>query len=96
MAWAYLEGKTAAHYRRVFRILKKKIRDLGYEGLDWNPAEIVSDYERGIITAVHSEFPDSKHMGCYFHFTQRIWKKIKKIGLADAYKEDARFRKFAR
>ena len=96
LAWAYVEGKTTSHYRKVFRIIKQKIEELSYEKHNWQPAEIVSDYERAIFLAVESEFPQSTHMGCYFHFTQAIYRSIGKLGLTIAYKEDGNFRTFAR
>ena len=78
------------------RIIKQKIEELSFEKHNWQPAEIVSDYERAIFSAVESEFPQSTHVGCYFHFTQAIYRNIGKLGLTNAYKEDGNFQKFAR
>ena len=63
---------------------------------NWEPAQIIFDFERAIKTALEMEFPDSSHKRCYFHFTQAIYRHNKKLGLSLPYKEDKRFRLFTR
>ena len=90
LIWAFADGKTTAHYRKIFQIVKSKI------GEHWEPAQTISDFERAIIAAVETEFPHSSHKGCYFHFTQAIYRQIQKLGLSVPYKEDERLRLFTR
>ena len=45
---------------------------------------------------METEFPHSSHKGCYFHFTQAIYRQIQKLGLSVSYKEDERLRLFTR
>ncbi|XP_041354461.1 uncharacterized protein LOC121372235 [Gigantopelta aegis] len=40
------------------------------------------------IQAVETEFPHAEVKGCFFHFTQAIWRKTQELGLAVLYKED--------
>ena len=53
-----------------------------------DPSIITSDFESGLISAVRDEFPNARHQGCYFHFTQAIWRKVQKLGLSTLYIED--------
>ena len=46
----------------------------------------VTDYESGIILAMETNFPEWHHFGCYFHYTQAIYRKIQDLGLLQAYK----------
>ena len=41
-------------------------------GLQLNPATVLSDFETGFIAAVAQEFPGSLHRGYHFHFCQVI------------------------
>ena len=90
LIWAFADGKTTAHYRKIFQVVKSKI------GENWGPAQLISDFERAIIAAVEMEFPHSSHKWCYFHFTQAIYRQIQKLGLSVPYKEDERLRLFTR
>ncbi|KAL3700802.1 hypothetical protein R1sor_018824 [Riccia sorocarpa] len=51
---------------------------------------IVSDFESGLdlIPVVRGEFPQAHHQGCYFQFTQAIWRRVQQLGLAQQYIEN--------
>ncbi|KAF0987250.1 hypothetical protein HZS_4401 [Henneguya salminicola] len=38
------------------------------------PKYITTDFEKGLIKAINYEFPESKIIGCYFHFKQKLIK----------------------
>ena len=40
------------------------------------------------IQAIHAEFPNAEVKGCFFHYSQAIWRKTQNLGLAVLYKED--------
>ena len=40
------------------------------------------------IRALDLAFPGAEVKGCFFHFTQAVWRKTVDLGLAVAYKED--------
>ena len=67
---AFADGKTMAHYRKIFQIVKSKT------GENWEPAQIITDFERAKIATVETEIPHSCHKVCYFHFTQAINRQI--------------------
>ena len=45
----------------------------------------MSDWEQAPRNAIKEVLPLIKNYGCWFHFTQRIWAKTQKIGLAEDF-----------
>ena len=80
LIFALMKLKTTGDYRRLFKILKEKIFKLNGQP-DWNREFLLSDFEGGIRSAVESEFRETQHWGCYFHFTQSIYRKVQLLGL---------------
>ncbi|XP_039300138.1 uncharacterized protein LOC111057565 [Nilaparvata lugens] len=72
--WALMRNRNAASYRKLFDLLKAEMPAL-------KPTIVMSDYEAGLKEAVKLSFPTSRHVGCWFHYTQSIQRKAKKIGI---------------
>ncbi|CAG7828019.1 unnamed protein product [Allacma fusca] len=59
---------------------------------DWNPATVTTDFEQALINAFTQKFPTSRHQGCFFHFTQCIWRRIQPLpGTCKEYKSNDLF-----
>ena len=43
------------------------------------------DFEAALMAAITDEFPAADLHGCYFHFTQAVWRKIQFLGLVHEY-----------
>jgi len=84
---ALRSDKTIGSYRQVFRCIKRQIRQVTGENL--RPRFAISDFEQALITAMETEFPMTRLRGCYFHFTQSLWRKVQELGLAGAYRLNA-------
>ena len=95
LIFALLKRKATGDYRRLLKILKEKIFKLTGQP-DWNPEFLLSDFEGGITSAVESEFRETQPWGCYFHFTQSIYRKVQLLGLKKPYDTDPSLRKFVR
>ena len=52
------------------------------------PATVTVDFEIGLMAAILDEFPATILHGCYFHFTQAIWRKVQFFGLVQQYKDN--------
>ena len=48
-------------------------------------AKIMSDWERESRNAFKNVYPGTRTYGCWFHYSQAIWQKIQKCGLASSY-----------
>jgi hypothetical protein len=56
-------------YDRVFTAIKNLQPNL-------NPVSVMTDFELAAINAFKSSFPNSNARGCFFHFSQCLWRKI--------------------
>ncbi|CAF1484895.1 unnamed protein product [Adineta ricciae] len=82
---ALLPGRSATIYKRLFQLLDQEAADLH---MTFEPKLITSDFESGLIKAVKHHFPMSRHVGCFFHFTQSVHRKIQQLGLSVEYKNN--------
>lgn len=73
-----MTAKNEALYRAVFATLIEKANELG---IDLDPPVILSDFEKAIINAIKSEFPETKQNACFFHLSQNFWKRIQEAKL---------------
>jgi hypothetical protein len=67
LVYVLMSKKTQAMYSAIFAHLKWECQRLG---LQLTMADIMSDFESGLMPAVTQEFPTSRHRGCHFHFCQ--------------------------
>lgn len=56
-----------------------------------NPTDITIDFEMGVIKSLSNHFPDATIHGCFFHFTQNVWRHIQTNGLQIPYTNDEDF-----
>ena len=52
------------------------------------PTNIMSDWERGSRNAFRHAYPGIRIYGCWFHYTQAIWRKVQKCGLTSCYRNN--------
>lgn len=86
LIYCLLPDKSAATYVSLFGILQTEAVK---SNLFFQPQRFISDFESGIIRAVAASFPNAAHQGCYFHFTQAVWRQVQSLGLAAHYRNDA-------
>ncbi|CAF4419126.1 unnamed protein product, partial [Rotaria magnacalcarata] len=84
-----LPDRKRTTYKHLFKILKGLAVSMNRT---FKPARVMSDYEASIITAVANEFPQAIHSGCFFHFTQAIYRRIQSLGLITSYSQDSDIR----
>ena len=53
-----------------------------------SPTSMIMDFENAAINAFQMEWPKTTVKGCYFHFTQNVWRKIQELGLQTDYMND--------
>ena len=89
VVWAFLDGKSEELYTKFFKILSDKICQNFQNFL---PEFILTDFETAVIPTIRSVFPYSTHLGCNFHFSQCLYRKIQELGLVQRYKADEVFK----
>ena len=82
--YALLPNKTQATYTRLFLELQNINGNL-------HPHTVLIDFELAIKNALEAVFPGVTVKGCFFHFTQNIWRKIQANGLQDRYQLEPAF-----
>ena len=83
-AYVFLNSKAEVAYTRALRQLKNLRPNL-------NPTTVLIDFELAIKNSFETVFPGVQVKGCYFHFTQNIWRKIQANGLQERYQQDVQF-----
>ncbi|KAE8974678.1 hypothetical protein PF005_g26353 [Phytophthora fragariae] len=70
-------GKTTDVYEHllhfVFIATKRKLK----------PAHVACDFEYAMIKAVKNQFPETRIIGCLFHFKQAIRRKMLKLRISE-------------
>lgn len=56
----------------------------------------MTDFECGLRQAIFQEFPNARHRGCYFHYTQAIIREVQRLGLMPLYRENRDFHSIVR
>lgn len=80
--FALMSRKTQALYAAVFQKAKELTPN-------FNPSFAMSDFEDASTAAFRLVFGEVDTFGCWFHYAQSIIKKVNKIGLKQAYLQNA-------
>lgn len=95
LVYALLSGKQTSQYFDVIYAIDQGADAWGIHNF-FPRLKILGDFEMAIINACKEQFPDTHYSGCFFHFTQHVYRKVQeklKVQYADA--EDRRIRKYA-
>ncbi|CAF1562174.1 unnamed protein product [Rotaria magnacalcarata] len=84
-----LPDRKKSTYRFVFEELEGLAVRMN---LVFSPSTIITDFEPSLAEAIISEFTSSNHIGCYFHFTQAVYRQIQRLGLSSGYCSDESIR----
>ena len=100
----YIYCCKPSRFPAIHCLLTEKSQEL-YESLllriqnllpQFHPDVSMSDWEIAARNAVKTIFNGIRLKGCWFHFTQRIWKRVQKENLTNTYKVNIQFRNFVR
>ena len=62
-----------------------------------DPPEVKTDFELALVQSIHISFPNASFRGCYYHFSQAIWRKVQSIGLQQEHQtQGSEVKKFFR
>ena len=62
----------------------------------FQPEITLSDWEAAPRNAVKEIYPNVKHYGCWFHFSQRVWQRTQKLGLVETFTDNQEFATYVR
>ncbi|XP_044163839.1 uncharacterized protein LOC122948212 [Acropora millepora] len=77
-----MSGKKKKDYRAVIREIINNIP--GQPSVK----KVTVDFERAIWSAFQKVLPEVRIMGCAFHWSQALWRKVQELGLQQGYRND--------
>ncbi|KAG0441473.1 hypothetical protein DMUE_1032 [Dictyocoela muelleri] len=84
-----MKNKSKNAYIKIFNYIKSGI-DNSY------PDYITIDFEMASLLAFKQVFYNSKVTGCFFHYTQLLFRRVQKLGLTNLYKNNIKIRETIR
>lgn len=94
LVYALLSGKRTEQYYDVMYAIDQAAEEYGIQ--NFSPLRILGDFELGIVNACEQQFPQVTYSGCFFHFTQNIYRKVQeKLKVAYADTNDRTIKNFA-
>ena len=87
-----LLNKDAATYVEVFQAISNRVLQITNQ--PWALREMITDYEVAIMSAAENVFPGIIIRGCHFHFTQALFRRVQRLGLARAYRQNQHVKRF--
>ena len=85
VVYALLPGKSQFVSTIFFTLLKEHMSRLN---LSFTPTRAFADFEVAIHNAIRQVIPGIIIKGCFFHFTQCVWKKAQTTGLQTLYRDN--------
>lgn len=92
LLYVLMSGRELSDYDAVLEKLKSLFDH------DYKPCieEVVLDFETASDRAFEYVFPDTKIFGCNFHWAQRVYRTLKRLGFSVAYRTDPKIKKVVR
>lgn len=87
LVYALLTSKETTQYAAVLRAITSTAER--YHIVECKPRRLMTDFERGIITAGFAVFNDAVISCCFFHLGQSLYRRIQSEGLQTAYQDSA-------
>lgn len=84
-----MNNKTQASYDIV---LEQLVQDAKKLDLNFRPQFAHTDFEKAIINSIKNKIQPERVIGCYFHYSQAIMKKINDVGLKSKYSTNPKFK----
>ena len=84
--YAYLTRKTEAQYTEVLQAVRDIVVEYNIGG-PCLPVRIMSDFEKGILNAAETVFPQANISCCFFHLCQSIYRRVQDEGLQCEYND---------
>lgn len=94
LVFCLITNKTTAQYRQILQHVKQKI--LRVTRRPWQPSRVVLDFEFSMMIALQTDLPNTRISGCYFHWTQSLWRNFQTTGLVTEYRTNRTLRKTIR
>ena len=79
----------------LYTLVFEKIKSL-FNQRNINLTQIMCDYELGLRNSARVSFENVSVLGCYFHFSQAVLKKVSSLGFSGIYRSNEGIRNCVR
>ena len=93
VAWGWLPVKSLQSNKVFFYMM---LEELKRRNIPLNIKELISDFELNILKSADKMLPGIVILGCFFHLSKAIWKKVQVNGFAAQFDEQPDFHKFVK
>lgn len=90
LVYGLLPNKNQPTYTRFFTLLQSAGDDFNIRLM---PTTVMMDFETAAWRSVENVFLGAVVRGCFFHYTQCIWRNVQSRGLVNDYKNNEEVRK---
>lgn len=90
LVYGLLPNKQQTMYTRFFTLIQNFARE---HNIPLSPETIMMDFETAAWRAVSIVFVGVQVRGCFFHFTQCMWRKVQYCGLVADFKDNEEVKK---
>ena len=87
LLFALMSGKCKKDYKKILRAVKHLLPSVAVE-------TITIHFEAAMWQVIPKVLCDIRILGCYFHWSQAVWRKVQELGLHVAYTNDEKTHKF--
>ena len=90
-----MPGKAEEDYNDFFLLLKRLVGD-NCNGNTMKVKKVICDFEQAIHNSILESFgPDTEVYGCFFHFSQCIWRRVQSAGMVTNFMDkNSKIRRF--
>ncbi|XP_048236736.1 uncharacterized protein LOC125372001 [Haliotis rufescens] len=81
-----LPNRQRQTYERLFRLLKDAVHQS--TGSPLKTQIIQTDFEVAAIRAIETLFPDCDVRGCFFHYSQALWRKVQRLYFSALFQQN--------
>ncbi|KAG0435670.1 hypothetical protein DMUE_4608, partial [Dictyocoela muelleri] len=81
LVYSLMKNKSEHSYERLFQIVKEKIPNSALK-------YVSIDFEMSAFLDIRKVFSETQIFGCFFNFTQSLFRRIQKIGISNEFRKN--------
>jgi len=75
LVYVLLPNKNQETYQTLFAAIKNLTRQ------NARPERVITDFKIAAMNGFSQEYPNVQQSGCFFHFSQNVYRRIQRAGL---------------
>ena len=88
LCFVLMSGKRKKDYKKILKHVMRLLPQ------DSKVKTVTVDFEKAVWLAIRDVLPDVKILGCAFHWSHAVWRKVQELGLRRGYMNDKSTHKY--